>query len=377
MRYNRYVCKQFVNSRIGRSTKAYGFTLVELLVVIAIIGILVALLLPAIQAAREAARRAQCQNGAKNVALAVLNFESSHKTLPMATVFPSTTGKVNSAWQTQEWQIQGSTDFSASWMTFILPYLENQALFDSIDFSVPMKHANNIDERGVVIPALICPSDQYSNVPYVGHNGNWARGNYAANVGAGAMHTSPTIAVQGVGVRPITNSESAGLRHHLSRGVFAPNATSSLAKISDGTSKTMMISEIRAGVFDVDPRGTWAFGHAGGNLIAWHGWGGDSNGPNVCGATADDIGGGTGFSCSDAQLRAECMTCNGPGAFDQATTRSMHVGGVYSAMCDGSVQFVSNDIETSGTWGPCCRVWDHLILSQDSLDPGSTGSGRP
>src|SRR5690348_11561425 len=60
-----------------------GFTLVELLVVIAIIGILVALLLPAIQAAREAARRSQCSNNMKNLALAVLNFESSKKRLPM------------------------------------------------------------------------------------------------------------------------------------------------------------------------------------------------------------------------------------------------------------------------------------------------------
>ena len=59
-----------------------GFTLVELLVVIAIIGILVALLLPAVQAAREAARRAQCQNHMKNIALAVLNFESAKKHLP-------------------------------------------------------------------------------------------------------------------------------------------------------------------------------------------------------------------------------------------------------------------------------------------------------
>ena len=91
-----------------------GFTLVELLVVIAIIGILVALLLPAIQAAREAARRAQCQNAIKNIALAVLNYESAKKELPV--------GVVSQPVEVEAW----------SWSTFILPYLEEQAIYDRL-----------------------------------------------------------------------------------------------------------------------------------------------------------------------------------------------------------------------------------------------------
>src|SRR3954464_4988093 len=94
---------------------ASGFTLVELLVVIAIIGILVALLLPAIQAAREAARRAQCQNHMKNIALAVLNYESAKKHYPKGFVSPGP-GAIES------W----------AWSTFILPYLEEQAIFDQM-----------------------------------------------------------------------------------------------------------------------------------------------------------------------------------------------------------------------------------------------------
>src|SRR3954471_11996110 len=86
-----------------------AFTLVELLVVIAIIGILVALLLPAIQAAREAARRAQCQNNLKNVSLAVLNYESSKKILPMGTVFPKLTNGIVDP------TIQSNLDFGPSW----------------------------------------------------------------------------------------------------------------------------------------------------------------------------------------------------------------------------------------------------------------------
>ena len=113
-----------------------GFTLVELLVVIAIIGILVALLLPAIQAAREAARRAQCQNNLKNVSLAVLNYESSSKTLPMGTVFPQLDGNglVTPA-------INSNVDFGRSWIVIVLPYMENQALYDSFIFKDPTSGA--------------------------------------------------------------------------------------------------------------------------------------------------------------------------------------------------------------------------------------------
>ncbi len=100
-------------SQLGGSN---GFTLVELLVVIAIIGILVALLLPAIQAAREAARRAQCQNHVKNIALAVLNYESSKGRYPPG--FVSTPSSQNwEAW---------------AWSTFALPYLEEQGIYDQM-----------------------------------------------------------------------------------------------------------------------------------------------------------------------------------------------------------------------------------------------------
>src|ERR1700760_4340713 len=96
------------------SPKRKAFTLVELLVVIAIIGILVALLLPAIQAAREAARRSQCQNHIKNLALAVLNYESAKKRYPP--------GFVSEPLKTEAW----------AWSIFILPYIEEQALYDRL-----------------------------------------------------------------------------------------------------------------------------------------------------------------------------------------------------------------------------------------------------
>jgi hypothetical protein len=155
---------------------------------------------------------------------------------------------------------------------------------------------------------------------------------------------------------------------------MGPNFASSIKQITDGATTTIMIAEIRSGIFAGDPRGTWAFGHAGGNLLAWHGWGGDANGPNFCHATADDIGLHNAPADANAQFAQECMGVY-PGSFDQAASRSVHPGGVYVANCDASVQFVSDDIETSGAWGQCCRAWDHMLTSANG--DTSTPTGRP
>src|SRR5262245_4667789 len=104
--------------------KHHGFTLVELLVVIAIIGILVALLLPAIQAAREAARRSQCNNHLRQIATAVLMYNDNRKSLPSV-------------------DLRSSFDFTnpnavhsgGNILVHILPYIEEQAIYDAIDFS--------------------------------------------------------------------------------------------------------------------------------------------------------------------------------------------------------------------------------------------------
>ena len=119
-------------SRFGKPWSR-GFTLVELLVVIAIIGILVALLLPAIQAAREAARRAKCQNNLKNISLAVLNYETAKKHYPPG--FVSTPADTIEGW---------------AWTTFILPYLEEQSIYDKMRPSetyIPPVNGNRTGQR--------------------------------------------------------------------------------------------------------------------------------------------------------------------------------------------------------------------------------------
>jgi prepilin-type N-terminal cleavage/methylation domain-containing protein len=139
-----------------------GFTLVELLVVIAIIGILVALLLPAIQAAREAARRAQCQSNVKQMGLATLNFESAKKKLPPA-------------WDRSHVVINGKgITGEHSTITYMLSYLEEQALADQWDWKQPWNNsqpAKPYDNQRVSahrIAATRCPTTSESREDYPG-----------------------------------------------------------------------------------------------------------------------------------------------------------------------------------------------------------------
>jgi hypothetical protein len=76
------------------------------------------------------------------------------------------------------------------------------------------------------------------------------------------------------------------------------------------------------------------------------------------------------IASTSAVALTECMTVSGGGGFDQATMRSKHPGGVHAAMADASVQFVNDDIETSGCWGNCCSVWDFMITSSDNGNGG-------
>ena len=121
----------------------HGFTLVELLVVIAIIGVLVALLLPAVQAAREAARRSQCSNNVKQIALSVHNFHDTHNTVPPSVAFAQA----------------GSFGMGWGWLTYSLPYIEQQPLYDKINFKTSVCCVSMKPVHDAYIKTFTCPSD--------------------------------------------------------------------------------------------------------------------------------------------------------------------------------------------------------------------------
>jgi hypothetical protein len=155
------------------------------------------------------------------------------------------------------------------------------------------------------------------------------------------------------------------------RGVMSVNLAARITDILDGSSTTLMVAEVKTGISNKDRRGTWALGTPTGNSLWWHGYSGDANGPNACNDRSDDI-----YGCPDlhaspgnAKMKQLCMTCwdGCPTHNMQTTTRSWHQGGVFGALCDGSVHFISNNITTSGEFGGNPAVWDRIICSIDGF----------
>ena len=361
------------NSKTSRG----AFTLVELLVVIAIIGILVALLLPAVQQAREAARRLQCSNNIRNLGLACMNYHAAHEAFPPASV-----------WKTgSDIDMQNNPNLSETWVVFLMPYIEQQNLYDSYVPDKWMTEPENRAFRGTQLAIMQCPSDAYSRHLYSGtpgsghtsaHNDNWARGNYAANGALGFQSDSIHCGDYGTGGSGCAAFNSQGWNDGKIRGVMGANASATIDDIKDGTSNTIMLLEIRAGVAQNDSRGVWAMAGAGPSSCWAHGYVGDAGGPNAGAIASDDIAG-----CSEIQtavggdqaLRDLGMGCYGGTSSSpnrQASPRSMHVGGIFACFADGSVHWINDYVETSSTI-TVPSAWDKLNLSMDGevLSAGS------
>jgi prepilin-type N-terminal cleavage/methylation domain-containing protein/prepilin-type processing-associated H-X9-DG protein len=338
--------------RVMSKRKRRAFTLVELLVVIAIIGVLVALLLPAVQAAREAARRASCLNNLKNAALGAINYHDAKQVFPPG--FDA--GSVNNTAKPQ-W----------GWAAFTLPYVEQQGLFTSLAPS--RKHSlQQVFLDASSNPQLLtllqtplaifrCPSDDTPSLlpndglPLVATfscpgNPNCKRNFDAAGVTPAGFQpaTSNYIGNRGfvdAGCQP-GPTPNDGMRC-LSNGIFYGNSKVGIKHITDGASNTFLLGE-RDGYCSA---GTW---------IGIR----NADGPNM-------------FSSYYALGRVS-VDLNHPDDSDNFCTEgfsSRHVGGAHFAFCDGSVQFIKEDINSSlGSNAANCVVTTYPTATTPECIPG-------
>lgn len=296
-----------------------GFTLIELLVVIAIIAVLIALLLPAVQQAREAARRSQCKNNLKQLALALHNYHDTHGVLPP--------GQMNHIGADLA-AATGQGGRRTCWMQQLLPFIDQAPLYNTISPSFASPLAGfSYPNRWTVIPGLMCPSDPAnpknitagSTTP---QGGQGFHGNYVASFGR-----TGRFAADGT----YTNVGFSNAPPMTERGYFWPLSAPKLDDAKDGTSNTMLMGEIvlmeDTNLHDLRGRyfNTWQ-----GNVLF-----SAEQGPNT---TVGDVS-----SYCNQNPDAPCAPLSGTATAQYQ--RSLHSGGVHTAFGDGSVHFLSNNID--------------------------------
>jgi prepilin-type N-terminal cleavage/methylation domain-containing protein len=320
-----------------------GFTLVELLVVIAIIGILIGLLLPAINAAREAGRRAACTNNLKQLALALNSHLSTYGYLPpgvsITRTYPSTYySKDYSVWYEAT---QTTTGFSgASWMLYIMPFMEYKDIYDHWDFSHSVLVNKVLAQRD--IPSFYCSSRRVGvrkgddvimfqkwtsgGTDYggcVGRTDFWVNtlGPQGDHMICGAEFTTPNVSPNDPTTNKLTNGQV---------GVFYPNSRTTLNQITDGASHTILVGELQRlhdpGVVPPGQNPTYY-------------------GPSMTSSDGWAVGGASNL-----------FDCNTSGGFDQGqpggldneffeSAGSQHPGGANFAAVDGGVHFIGETVD--------------------------------
>ncbi|MCE9561091.1 MAG: DUF1559 domain-containing protein [Planctomycetes bacterium] len=318
---------------LTRSRRRRGFTLIELLVVIAIIAILIGLLLPAVQKVREAASRMKCQNNLKQIGIALHTYHDVNQ------YFPAGCPTDIPPWGT------GNANWGSSWLVFIMPGIEQNVIYGKWQFSGSsgvFNANNNALISKIVIPTYKCPSNP--GLPM-----------FAVNANSGNTMQSDYIGIAGAdnGFGGISETRvSAGNHGHVSGGgVLYPWSQVKIGDITDGTTNTMMVSEVSDWLYNasgakVDYRSANSWGFAIGTQSTKgpvQGWlvGGDNRafqtttlryGINWTKGPTNNSGGWTGATGTGADS-------DGGG---NSPLRSAHTGGVNIVMGDGSVRFISN-----------------------------------
>ncbi len=299
-----------------RSRKREAFTLIELLVVIAIIAVLVALLLPAVQQAREAARRSQCKSNLKQLGLAIYNYHDALDMYPINCAFRNRPDLANDG--------PAIANTARSWLTMILPYMDQAPLYNSINFNAVLLltgNTGNIAAANTVIPVYLCPSDDGNSRGRLGNLSDininppntWAVTNYKACSGSnwayGIAAWNPVSSANGKNA-----GQTDGL--NFGNGVLCSNQTNVnqptlVRDVTDGTSNTFFAGE---------------------NLPAWTQWCWWFNPNGVTANCAEPL---------NALLKRPVNVGDWPNNYSFA---SKHVGGGNFMFADGSVRFISENI---------------------------------
>ncbi|WP_182867463.1 DUF1559 domain-containing protein [Stieleria mannarensis] len=351
-----------------------AFTLVELLVVIAIIGILVGLLLPAVQAAREAARRMSCSNNFKQIGLALHNYHSAYKKLPM---HGGGTHPTVPAWSWSN--TTTGTNMRLSMLVGLTPFIEQQALWDSI------RNPNDFDDDGVIdfppmgptpenidyapwatdLPTLRCPSDPGQGLPALG------RTNYAACLGDSTdfMRDGYLNVRQDSTVLPYQPTNGTAQRVRAAhRGVFEVRKETRFRDILDGLSNTIAMGEIATDLGDKDSRtsltagGTYSTNNNHWTIVVTPTWCVqhlDPDRPRFWNPAAPIVGATSGRGFRWASFNptftmvhtvrppnSEICSAGAVNRNNLMSVSSRHQGGAHVLMGDGAVIFMTDSIES-------------------------------
>ncbi|SIO21442.1 prepilin-type N-terminal cleavage/methylation domain-containing protein/prepilin-type processing-associated H-X9-DG domain-containing protein [Singulisphaera sp. GP187] len=333
--------------------KRHAFTLIELLVVIAIIAVLIALLLPAVQAAREAARRSQCVNNLKQIGLAMHNYESSNGGLPPAKIFSAGTLAVSNDAGGQGLVLNTTAH------TMILSFLEQTALYNAYNFSLPSTNAVNSGVNKVLVggtsaylsnttvtcsmvASYLCPSD-ITPAPYTSTSAAYPANN--------AVRTSYLLAASQY--YETYNARNWASGRPVDEGVFSgTDWSTSLASIKDGTSNTVFVGESRHEKTNPDYGAWWGQG-------MWT----STHGMVYPGGVADNFL----YTLPNAPALPRLVSpANNPKKLGYAWTfSSTHSGGINVAFADGSVRFIKNSINPY-TWCALHTMRNGEIISADA-----------
>jgi prepilin-type N-terminal cleavage/methylation domain-containing protein/prepilin-type processing-associated H-X9-DG protein len=337
-----------------------GFTLIELLVVIAIIAILIALLLPAVQQAREAARRTQCRNNLKQMGLALHNYHDNYLMFPRGNYFSQAGGGT----------IQDPNPYRGrSAHMMLLPYIDQGPLYNTLDFSLASDNGVNNTACQKIIAAFLCPSDLGTDNSAVG-GGN----NYAGSAGPSVYWGSHTTA----------NTEANQI------GLFNTKVNVAIRDVTDGTSNTVAMGEQIIARPDgtptsVNSRAATKRGGAIGTAPMTFMSVGDQNtfATSCTNATigyVDDSGpegvrwtnGIANQTLFNTILNPNsplpncinaCTTCSATDNMGMWAARSRHTGGVHTLLADGSVKFVSDNVDNT-TWQRAGARADGNVLGE-------------